>query len=60
MAAMSRDEARLAVLVDILADPEWTARVVAAAIVAQDVLERDHPAFDVLWDATRDRSRRTV
>jgi hypothetical protein len=49
---VTREEAALAVVQEILADPVQTARVVVAAVVAQDVLDRNHPAFDILWSAT--------
>lgn len=53
----TRDEATLELAVDILADPDWTTRVVVAAIVAEHQLGQgtDSSALtgarDTLWSA---------
>lgn len=44
----ARSNAIVAVAKDILADPEWTQKVVVAAIVAQDNVQRDTAAWNVL------------
>jgi hypothetical protein len=45
---MTREEAMTAIASEVLADPEWTARVVVAALVANDQLDPEHPAFTTL------------
>lgn len=51
----ARVEIQMAIITEVLADPIRTARVVAAALIAQDQLVetqyRDHPAFATLVDA---------
>lgn len=47
-AAMIYAEAVVSVAQEVLADPEWTARVVIAAIVAQDNVARDSAAWAAL------------
>jgi hypothetical protein len=50
---LANSEAVLAVAQDVLADAEWTARVVVAAVVAQHELTQDRAesARDVLDNA---------
>lgn len=46
---MTKTEEMTRLAADVLADPEWTMRVVVAAVVAEDVI-RQYPdaAFDAL------------
>lgn len=45
---MNRQEAIIGLVQEILADEERTMRVVVAAVIAQNQIDRNHPAFDTL------------
>jgi hypothetical protein len=63
-------ESTLAVAQDILADPEWTARVVIAAILAEQEISPSllrfgggggaAAAFDLLWHANNGGTSRAI